>query len=88
MVNRSFAASRLVNPAGASPVLTEAQVWTGLGIKARNPQSFVPAITSCKVVSDNGEKVRYLNRRLALHEMTDKAIDRTVCKFRRSRSSH
>ncbi|KAG5641666.1 hypothetical protein DXG03_004515 [Asterophora parasitica] len=52
----SFAATRRVNPPGATPVLTEAQVWTGLGIKARNPQTFVPVITSCEVISDDGSK--------------------------------
>ncbi|KAF9460490.1 hypothetical protein BDZ94DRAFT_1169656 [Collybia nuda] len=57
MTNRNFAASRLINPLGSSPVLTEAQVWAGLGIKARNPQSFVAAITSCEVISDDGHKI-------------------------------
>ncbi|KAF5375351.1 hypothetical protein D9615_008025 [Tricholomella constricta] len=52
----SFATTRRVNPANASPVLTEAQVWKGLGIKARNPQTFVPTITSCEVLSDDGTK--------------------------------
>ncbi|KAG6845167.1 hypothetical protein H0H87_012963 [Tephrocybe sp. NHM501043] len=52
----SFAASRLINPPGATPVLTEDQVWKGLGIKARNPKTFVPMITSSEVVSDVGNK--------------------------------
>lgn len=54
----SFAASRLVNPPGAEPVLTEAQLWAGLQRKVRVPQEFVPAITSCEVTSDTGSKVR------------------------------
>ncbi|KAF8890620.1 hypothetical protein BD779DRAFT_1516055 [Infundibulicybe gibba] len=53
----SFAASRPVNPPGATPILTEAQVWKGLHMKARKPMSFVPAISSCDVVSDSGDKV-------------------------------
>jgi len=57
MSKASFASTRRVNPANASPVLTEAQVWKGLGIKARNPQTFVPVITSSAVVSDDGTKV-------------------------------
>jgi len=78
MVN-SFAASRLVNPNGALPVLTEAQVWRGLEIKARNPQSFVPAITSNNIVSDDGQKivrsVRFgeaepVTEQIELHEST------------------
>lgn len=57
MSKPSFAASRSVNPPGASPILTEAQVWKGLSIKVREPQSFVSAISSCEVVSDDGTKV-------------------------------
>ncbi|RDB19592.1 hypothetical protein Hypma_013252 [Hypsizygus marmoreus] len=57
MPKPNFAASRLVNPPGASPVLTEGQVWKGLGIKARNPQTFVPVITSCEIVHDDGNKL-------------------------------
>ncbi|GLB44660.1 putative DUF1857-domain-containing protein [Lyophyllum shimeji] len=57
MSKPSFASTRRVNPPGASPVLTEAQVWKGLGIKARNPQTFVPMITSSTVVSDDGKNV-------------------------------
>ena len=53
----SFAVSRRVNPPGATPVLTEEQVWKGLGIKARNPMTFVPMITSSEVLSDDGTKV-------------------------------
>ncbi|KAG6840303.1 hypothetical protein C0991_007664 [Blastosporella zonata] len=53
----SFAASRLVNPPGAAPLLTEEQVWKGLGIKARKPETFVPVITSCEVLSDEGNKI-------------------------------
>ncbi|KAG5352480.1 hypothetical protein C0989_002114 [Termitomyces sp. Mn162] len=53
----SFAVSRRVNPPGATPVLTEEQVWKGLGIKARNPMTFVPMITSSEVLSDEGTKV-------------------------------
>ncbi|KAF9006931.1 hypothetical protein BDQ17DRAFT_1238205 [Cyathus striatus] len=53
----NFAASRLVNPLGASPKLTEAQVWKGLEIKARHPENFVAAITSCDIVSDSGSKI-------------------------------
>ncbi|KAG6873096.1 hypothetical protein C0995_002939 [Termitomyces sp. Mi166 len=55
----SFSASRRVNPPGITPVLTEEQVWKGLGIKARNPQTFVPMITSCQVLSDDGTKAYF-----------------------------
>ncbi|TFK37654.1 hypothetical protein BDQ12DRAFT_685061 [Crucibulum laeve] len=53
----NFAASRLVNPPGASPRLTEAQVWKGLEYKARNPQDFVAAISDCNILSDAGNKI-------------------------------
>jgi hypothetical protein len=33
----SFAVTRPVNPPGAEPVLTEAQLWRGLEYKDRNP---------------------------------------------------
>lgn len=54
----AFAASRLINPPGATPILTAAQVWAGLDIKARTPQTFVPTITACELVKDEGNKVR------------------------------
>ncbi|KAG6841517.1 hypothetical protein C0991_010131 [Blastosporella zonata] len=53
----SFAASRPVNPPGVTPVLTEEQLWKGLGIKARQPKKFVPMISSCEVLSDDGNKI-------------------------------
>jgi hypothetical protein len=53
----AVAATRPVNPPGASPVLTEAQVWEGLGIKARQPKSFVAAITHIEVLKDSPNKV-------------------------------
>ncbi|GAA5858870.1 hypothetical protein JCM1840_006596 [Sporobolomyces johnsonii] len=52
----SIAATRPVNPPGASPLISEAQLWAGLEFKARNPQAFVPMITSCRVVEDHGDK--------------------------------
>ncbi|KAG6911103.1 hypothetical protein DXG01_004618 [Tephrocybe rancida] len=53
----SFAVTRAINPQGATPVLTHAQVWKGLAIKARGPIGFVPIITSCEIVSDEGDKI-------------------------------
>ncbi|KJA17585.1 hypothetical protein HYPSUDRAFT_46207 [Hypholoma sublateritium FD-334 SS-4] len=58
MSKLSFASSRLVNPPGIEPVITEAQLWAGLQRKVRFPTEFVPAITSCEVISDTGTKVR------------------------------
>ncbi|KAM0749763.1 DUF1857-domain-containing protein [Meredithblackwellia eburnea MCA 4105] len=53
----SFAVSRPVNPPDASPVLTEEQVWIGLGYKVRQPQLFIPGIKSCHVTNEEGSKV-------------------------------
>jgi hypothetical protein len=39
-----------VNPDGASPRLTQAQVWRGLVMKAENAVLFVPSMTSCEVL--------------------------------------
>jgi len=55
----SFACTRPVNPSGTDLDLTEAQVWKGLEMKARRPDLFVPAITSCEVIKDEGNKVSY-----------------------------
>ncbi|KAF7324062.1 hypothetical protein MKEN_00628600 [Mycena kentingensis (nom. inval.)] len=53
----AFAATRPVNTPGMTPVITEEQLWKGLEYKARNPQAFVPAITSCKVTVDEGDSL-------------------------------
>ncbi|KAJ7127781.1 hypothetical protein C8R44DRAFT_778791 [Mycena epipterygia] len=53
----SFAATRLVNPPGVEPVITEDQLWKALEFKARNPSAFVPMISSCKVSVDDGKKL-------------------------------
>ncbi|KAF7324074.1 DUF1857-domain-containing protein [Mycena kentingensis (nom. inval.)] len=53
----AFAATRPVNPPGAEPVITEEQLWKALEYKARNPQAFVPMITSCKITKDDGRKL-------------------------------
>ncbi|BGP41604.1 hypothetical protein JCM10450v2_005657 [Rhodotorula kratochvilovae] len=58
----SFAATRPVNPPGASPVLSAAQVWAGLEHKARNPTLFVPQISSCKVVQEDEGKITRIVR--------------------------
>ncbi|KAJ7773821.1 DUF1857-domain-containing protein [Mycena metata] len=52
----SFAATRPVNPPGATPILTEEQLWKGLEYKARNPTVFFPMITGTNMKSDEGNK--------------------------------
>lgn len=61
----SFAATRIVNPPGASPTLTRDQVWKGLLRKIREPQEFVKAISSCRIEVDEPGKVRQLFYRLS-----------------------
>jgi hypothetical protein len=39
-----------VNPPGATPVLSHAQVWKAFLLKAEHPQRFVPAIEQCEIV--------------------------------------
>ncbi|KAJ7487886.1 DUF1857-domain-containing protein [Mycena latifolia] len=53
----AFAVTRPVNPPGAEPVITEEQLWKGLEHKARNPSAFIPMISSCKVIVDEGKKL-------------------------------
>jgi hypothetical protein len=43
-----------VNPLGAEPVLTAAQVWRGLEMKAENAMPFVDGMTQCDVDSRDG----------------------------------
>ncbi|KAF4948134.1 hypothetical protein FSARC_13827 [Fusarium sarcochroum] len=61
MVIINLAYSAPINPSGASPVLTEAQVWNGLKRKVRKAHEFVAPILDCKVLSEedteSGKKV-------------------------------
>merc|ERR1712054_565637 len=54
MVTINLAYTAPINPAGASPVLTESQVWTGLKRKVRRAHEFVPVIVACEVISEEG----------------------------------
>ncbi|KAJ7274880.1 DUF1857-domain-containing protein [Mycena rebaudengoi] len=51
----AFAATRVVNPSGVEPIITEEQLWKGLEFKARNPKAFIPNIASSVVTSDDGK---------------------------------
>ena len=46
-----------INPSGATPVLTAAQVWAGMQRKIRHAEEFVPPIVACKVMSEDGNEV-------------------------------
>ena len=54
----SFATSRIVNPEGVEPKLTEEQLWEGLERKAREPALFIPTIASSEISNDAGNSVR------------------------------
>jgi hypothetical protein len=45
----AFSAAVEVNPPSATPVLTGADVWRGLVMKAENALPFVPAMQSCTI---------------------------------------
>lgn len=57
MVVLHFAATLPINPPGATPVLSKEQVWAGLRRKVRFAHEFVPPITSCVVVKEEGNVV-------------------------------
>lgn len=53
VINLAYTAP--INPSDVSPVLTEAQIWTGLKRKVRRAYEFVPVIVDCKVISEDGD---------------------------------
>ena len=57
MVTINLAYTAPINPSGATPVLTESQVWTGLKRKVKRAYEFVPVITACEVESEEGDTV-------------------------------
>lgn len=52
MVTINLAYTAPINPSGATPTLTAAQVWTGLQRKVRAAHNFVPLIAACEVLSE------------------------------------
>ncbi|KAH8157129.1 hypothetical protein CIB48_g11116 [Xylaria polymorpha] len=52
MVTFNIAYTAPINKAGATPTLTQSQVWEGLKLKVRRAQDFVSAITQCQVLSE------------------------------------
>ncbi|KAI5864868.1 DUF1857-domain-containing protein [Durotheca rogersii] len=57
MVTLNLAYTAPINPPGALPVLTGAQVWAGLERKVHRAHEFVPAIGSCTVLSSSADNV-------------------------------
>jgi len=46
-----------VNPSGATPTLSQAQLWAGFQRKVRKPSDFVPVIASAEVTKEEGNVV-------------------------------
>ncbi|KNG52320.1 DUF1857-domain-containing protein [Stemphylium lycopersici] len=57
MVNINLSYTSRINPAGATPVLTQPQIWAGLERKIRFAQEFVPVIESCTVLEESADGV-------------------------------
>ncbi len=88
MTPPSFAASRLVNPLGVTPVITEAQLWAGLQRKVRFPTEFIPAITSCEVITDTrqqGASLHLFSSRTRRHLTAQRALGRQRRRLPRGR---
>ncbi|KAJ7152374.1 DUF1857-domain-containing protein [Mycena filopes] len=59
----AFAATRPVNPPGAEPVLTEAQLWKGLEYKLRNPLASTLLLDECSLSSPSRTRAPLSRRR-------------------------
>ncbi|KFA51528.1 hypothetical protein S40293_06334 [Stachybotrys chartarum IBT 40293] len=70
MVVINLAYTAPINPAGEPIVLTEDQVWAGLKRKVRRAYEFVPVITDCKVISEDGD--------ITVREATFQGVEKPV----------
>ncbi|KAF1940771.1 DUF1857-domain-containing protein [Clathrospora elynae] len=78
MVKLNAAYTSKINPAGATPVLTLAQVWAGLERKIRFPHEFIPVIESCTVLED---KDGVLTREVTFKEgVREKRTVKEICR--------
>ena len=57
MVNIHTAYTQAINPPGATPVITKAQVWAAMDRKVRRAQDFVPVFSDCKVLEEHDNVV-------------------------------
>jgi hypothetical protein len=53
MVTINVAYTQIVNPSGASPVITRAQLWAAMEMKVREAHKFVPVFSDCKVLEEH-----------------------------------
>ncbi|CVL04084.1 uncharacterized protein FMAN_14822 [Fusarium mangiferae] len=86
MVTMNLAYSAPINPSGASPILSEAQVWNGLKRKVRKANAFVAPILECEVLSEeeaeSGTKViRQVTFDKEARGKDDHVVEETVYEF-------
>lgn len=67
-----------INAPDASPILTQEQVWTGLKRKVRRAYEFVPVITACEVISEEGPEDGYKVVRRATFAPGIREVDTVV----------
>ena len=79
MVIINCAYTEHINPPGASPVLTQDQIWKGLQRKIRRAQDFVPIIKGCDVLEESENTVVREAHFEAAHGNPAKTV-REVCK--------
>jgi hypothetical protein len=53
MVTINVAYTQIVNPSGASPIITRAQLWAAMEMKVREAHKFVPVFSDCKVLEEH-----------------------------------
>jgi hypothetical protein len=80
MVNINLAYTQAINPAGATPVLTRAQVWAGLERKVRHAHEFVPVFEGCEVIEEH-ENVVVRETKLKPMEGRPGKTQRETCKL-------
>lgn len=53
MVTINVAYTQAINPEGAKPVITRAQLWAAMEMKVREAHKFVPVFSDCKVLEEH-----------------------------------
>lgn len=76
----------LINPPSATPVLTRAQVWSGLEIKVTAAQDFVGAIISTDVVSTSEDQHgRKVTQREVVFKEGNRRVSERVVEFAKNK---
>lgn len=80
MVTINVAYTQPINPPGATPVLTRAQVWAGMDRKARHADEFVPVFEDCTVIEEH-DNVLVRETKLKPMEGRPGKTQRETCKL-------